>query len=371
MRSYSFVKMPFLVIVLTAFSVPHTSYGDCFSLLAAYKNSKKKESKYDFDALVLEVEQYRPKKTATPSVILKAGENPRIPSDMPYGNARTFDEYNQRFSNDLILKKTMRTFQGDLKNLRSDQTYLDLGAGNGTAALGAARYLNDRNEAKWFPTRDVPQITALTYEQSRLVSTNGIISKPEKFKMLSGVLFEQANLRDIGPVDLITDYFGVATYIQDKNWYFAALAAILKPGGRAYIYGARSWNTADHSADTLTLAYDEGSANGRVKRVLGMPNLGRWMEQNATGFKFMSVFSLRSNQIFGNDEVIIIERLEGPVTFPRLKFVDQREEYQHPSIEGYRVDTDYREDEGYHWRPTSPMYEYRATPRDERITIGR
>jgi hypothetical protein len=117
-------------------------------------------------------------------------------------------------------------FKSAIKGLSSDQVWLDSGAGRFKAI---SQYFREIGEAK---------VIGVSVETPRDSSIIRYLSKnyPKRFKALLGSPIESYSNEELGPVDLITDYYGAFSYSPHPDIILRKYLDILKVGGRLDIF---------------------------------------------------------------------------------------------------------------------------------------
>ncbi len=116
--------------------------------------------------------------------------------------SRGLYEYSSEFSNSKNPENI--SFIEKMRNLSSEQRWLDSGAGRANAQLDLLKEFSNLNEA--------PELVALAYKRPFFVR----LPKTEKMKYLSGRKLEEISDSELGKFDVITDFFGPASYGSDS-----------------------------------------------------------------------------------------------------------------------------------------------------------
>jgi hypothetical protein len=121
------------------------------------------------------------------------------------------------------LQKLHPDFQLKLKSLRSDQHWIDLGAGKALAQIDYIRSFDH-------PT-DAPFATAIAYKLDRWFSAPSLGGK---LKVKEGA-FETQETSQWQQADLITDHLGVLSYSRDMTTSLQKVFDLLNLNGELYI----------------------------------------------------------------------------------------------------------------------------------------
>lgn len=134
-------------------------------------------------------------------------------------------------------------FKVRLKGLKSDQHWIDLGAGKANAQIDYLKALPNE--------RDGAQTTAVCYKLDRWFSPPKFSGKLE----IKEGLFESMPTEKWQKADLITDVFGVLSYSRDMHTSLSKTFDLLKKGGELYIHMTNYSTHFKGATQSLTLEH--------------------------------------------------------------------------------------------------------------------
>lgn len=129
---------------------------------------------------------------------------------------RNLSDYRQGFHND---------FTTSLQSLKANETWIDLGAGKGNAAID---YLKETTEP-----RLRANVLLIAYKLDRWF---GIPKFNSKLSVIEGKLFEEIPSVQLPRATLITDFFGVLSYTRDLSRSLSLVFDRLEIGGELYVH---------------------------------------------------------------------------------------------------------------------------------------
>ncbi len=192
----------------------------------------------------------------------------------PWSGGRLLKEFHYTYRRELLKL---------LRPLNAQKHWLDLGAGDGLMQLG----LMARTDMP-----DLPRMTAISYRLSRRVPKK----LGNRYRMISGRLFESIPAREIGKADLITDHVGVLSHTPTLTQTFRKYLNLLEPGGRILVSGPFS--------KTLILRRDGSLVSWDV-----------WLR------------SIRGLRCTTKASSIIISKSKNQINIPNLRLVGARHDF--------------------------------------------
>lgn len=138
---------------------------------------------------------------------------------------RTLSEYRQGLHKD---------FNSSLQALKFNETWIDLGAGKGNAAID---YLKEITA-----THTSANVVLIAYKLDRWFN---LPKFNNKLSVIEGRLFEEIPSVEIPKAKLITDYYGVLSYTRDLSRTLALVFDRLEVGGELYIHSLNSSTLID------------------------------------------------------------------------------------------------------------------------------
>lgn len=130
--------------------------------------------------------------------------------------SRNLSDYREGFQND---------FTTSLQALKSNETWIDLGAGKGFAAIDYLKSMAD--------PRLGANVLLIAYKLDRWF---GIPKFKNKLSVLEGRLFEDILPVQLPRTKLITDFFGVLSYTRDLSRSLSLVFDRLEVGGELYVH---------------------------------------------------------------------------------------------------------------------------------------
>jgi SAM-dependent methyltransferase len=197
-------------------------------------------------------------------------------------------------------------FSNTLVDLRSDQHWIDFGAGEGRAII-----------EYYFARRGQAQTTAIGFTEPQAFP---ILLEHFNSQYLSGP-FERMDLSTIEPADLMTDLMGVFTYTHYLEHYLKQSIALLKTGGEFYIHSNFSKLEIETSKGLVSII-------DLLREVPGLQIEGLVGSLTATGdFDFSKPTVIK---IIKTSEVL-------EASLPRLEFLYELPSNRPPALRRFRL----------------------------------
>lgn len=146
------------------------------------------------------------------------------------------------------------------------------------------------------PNKEKPFATGVTYEMNRKPPLNA------KYEFKTGKLFSEYGASDFAGTKLITDFYGVHSYVKDVSGYFKQIFEILPVGGRAYIKNSHTYVRKPKRLFRSSIEEDEPIAS--------------WIARKAEG---VMVHKQEGGLTF------ILEKVAPSVSIPKLKLIEFRD----------------------------------------------
>lgn len=155
------------------------------------------------------------------------------------------------------LQYTHPDFKKDMLQLRSDQHWIDLGAGKAQALVDFLSQFKNLQQA--------PSVTAVCYKLDRWFRLPNFSGKLQVHEGM----FEDMAVAHWRKADIITDIFGVLSYTEDMTASLQQVFSILNKNGHLYL-------STDYLRTTFRWNHEILSYTEFFKRIPGLKVDGQW-----------------------------------------------------------------------------------------------